>query len=132
MNGSLVTTRLFETHFNASGLPYEYRPLDGRSDYQSFHNAGVAAGGATSGRETIKTIEQRNKYARIIGAGAGGIPNVAYDPCYHQSCDQVYGVNPRAILNITRIAAAVLESFAKASDLKKLLYPGEVTLPQQA
>ena len=123
-NGSLATTRLYELYFNRSGLTYSYRPLDNRSDYKSFHDAGVAAGGATSGREDAKTLEERNRYARILGPGHGGIPYTNYDPCYHQRCDQVWGVNPQAILNLTHSAGNVLEQLARMTDLRTFLqYP---------
>ena len=124
MNGSLATTRLYEAYFNRSGLTYSYRPLDNRSDYKPFHDAGVAAGGATSGREDLKTLEERNRYARVLGPGHGGMPGVNYDPCYHQRCDMVWGVNPQSILNLTHAAGFVLETLARNTDLLTFLqYP---------
>ena len=91
---------------------------------RSFHDAGVAAGGATSGREDLKTLEERNRYARVLGAGRGGIPGVNYDPCYHQRCDMVWGVSPQAILNLTHAAGFVLDSLARMSQLRTFLsYP---------
>ena len=84
----------------------------------------MAAGGATSGREDAKTLEERNRYARLLGPGGGGVPYVNYDNCYHQRCDQVWGVNPRAILNLTHSAGFVLEELARMDDLMGFLqYP---------
>jgi hypothetical protein len=97
---------------------------------RSFHDAGVAAGGATSGREDLKTLEERNRYTRLLGAGRGGIPGVNYDPCYHQQCDMVWGVSPQAILNLTHAAGFVLDQLARMTQLRSFLsYPqsdGEV------
>jgi len=81
----------------------------------------VAAGGATSGREDLKTLEERNRYARVLGAGRGGIPGVNYDPCYHQRCDMVWGVSPQSILNLTHAAGFVLDQLARMPDLRSFL-----------
>lgn len=72
-------------------------------------------------------MEERNRYARLLGPGHGGIPGVAYDPCYHQRCDQVGGVNPQAILNLTHAGGYVLEQLARMTDLRGFLqYPTTV------
>ena len=84
----------------------------------------MAAGGATSGREDLKTLEERNRYTALLGAGRGGIPGVNYDPCYHQRCDMVWGVLPQAILNLTHAAGYVLDTLARMPDLRAFLsYP---------
>ena len=51
----------------------------GRSDYDAFVAAGIPAGGLFTGAEEIKTAEQAAKW--------GGTAGVAFDPCYHQACD---------------------------------------------
>ena len=55
--------------------------FDGRSDYGAFIANGVPAGGLFSGAEGIKTAAQEARY--------GGFAGLAYDPCYHQACDDV-------------------------------------------
>ena len=66
----------------ASASPTEPTAFDGRSDYKPFQDNGVAAGGLFPGAEVAKTA----------GAGArsgAASPVVAFDPCYHQACDDI-------------------------------------------
>ena len=65
------------------------RAFDGRSDYFDFINVGVPAGGLFTGAEGIKTAEQAEKW--------GGDAGVAYDQCYHQACDTIDNLNPKAL-----------------------------------
>ena len=64
-----------------SGSPTEPTAFDGRSDYKPFQDNGVAAGGLFSGAEVAKTAAQAAKW--------GGTAGVAFDPCYHQACDDI-------------------------------------------
>jgi Zn-dependent M28 family amino/carboxypeptidase len=68
-------------HFASKGLASAETAFSGRSDYGSFIAAGVdiPSGGLFTGAEGIKTAAE----AAIYGGTAG----VAYDPCYHQECD---------------------------------------------
>jgi Zn-dependent M28 family amino/carboxypeptidase len=77
--GSEQISKIFLAYFDSQGLARELTPLDGRSDYQAFLNEGIPAGGAITGDAGIKTDEQVERY--------GGVPGLAYDPCYHQVCD---------------------------------------------
>lgn len=77
--GSDVIERVFYGHFEAEGLPAEPTPFNGRSDYGPFIAKGVPAGGLFTGAEGIKTPQQAARY--------GGTAGVAFDPCYHASCD---------------------------------------------
>lgn len=94
-NGSALIEKVFLDYFASQGLPTEPTEFDGRSDYFGFIENGIPAGGLFTGAEEIKTAEQ----AAIYGGTAG----VAYDPCYHQACD-----------DIDNIDAAVLEQMADA------------------
>ena len=62
-------------------MPIEPTAFDGRSDYKPFQDNGVAAGGLFSGAEVAKTAEQAAKW--------GGTAGQAFDPCYHQACDNI-------------------------------------------
>ena len=74
--------------------------FDGRSDYGAFIAAGIPASGIFTGAEGIKTVKQ----ASIWGGRAG----VAYDPCYHQACDNLGNVDRVAFdRNVDAIAHAV-------------------------
>ena len=122
--GSRIITQLHYDYFTANGLPYDGTPFDGRSDYGQFLAVGVVAGGLFSGAEQRKTVEQRNRYDAVLGVGMGGQANAAYDPCYHQFCDDVRNIHQGAHLNMTRAAASVVQTLATKSDLRTYLqYP---------
>ena len=80
-NGSARVEQVFLDYFASQGLATEPTEFDGRSDYFAFINNGIPAGGLFTGAEGIKTAEE----AAIYGGTAG----VAYDPCYHQACDDI-------------------------------------------
>ena len=64
-----------------SASPTEPTAFDGRSDYKPFQDNGVAAGGLFSGAEVAKTAAQAAKWGGTVGG--------AFDPCYHQACDDI-------------------------------------------
>ena len=77
--GSKEIEDVFLEYFASQNLDTESIPFDSRSDYQSFFDEGIPAGGIISGDADKKTVEQAATY--------GGVPGLAYDPCYHQECD---------------------------------------------
>ena len=77
--GSKEIEDVFLEYFDSQNLDTESIPFDSRSDYQSFFDEGIPAGGIISGDADKKTVEQAATY--------GGVPGLAYDPCYHQECD---------------------------------------------
>ncbi|GAA2063864.1 M28 family metallopeptidase [Streptomyces albiaxialis] len=82
------------------GLKTRGTDFDGRSDYGAFIANGIPAGGTFTGAEGIKTEEQRKLW--------GGKAGVAYDPCYHQACDDIRNVSTKALdANVKVIANAV-------------------------
>ena len=88
--GSGAIERVFQRYFEAKGLATSPTPFDGRSDYDAFINiAGIPAGGLFTGAEGIKTEQQADVY--------GGTAGEAYDPCYHQLCDDIDNVSKRAL-----------------------------------
>jgi Zn-dependent M28 family amino/carboxypeptidase len=81
-------------------VPHEGTDFTGRSDYGPFIGAGIPAGGTFTGAEGIKTEAQAARY--------GGTAGTAYDPCYHQACDDIGNIDMRAFdVNIDVIADAV-------------------------
>ena len=82
---SVELEHVFVDYFTSQGLPWVYRAYDGRSDYQSFVNAGIGAGGLTTGSDQVKTAEQ----VELFGGTAGQIMH----PCYHTACDRLDTVN---------------------------------------
>jgi Zn-dependent M28 family amino/carboxypeptidase len=67
------------------GIETEGTDFSGRSDYGEFIAVGIPAGGLFTGAEGIKTAAQAAKW--------GGTAGMAYDPCYHQACDDLGNVD---------------------------------------
>jgi Zn-dependent M28 family amino/carboxypeptidase len=64
---------------------------------------GIKAGGLFTGAEGIKTADQAAVY--------GGTAGVAYDPCYHQLCDDISDLNNTALDQMADATAHALLSF---------------------
>lgn len=80
-NGSGTVEGVFTRYYGALGLPTDPTELDGRTDYASFTDLGIPAGGITGGAEVPKTDEQQVRY--------GGVAGQPYYVCYHEACDTV-------------------------------------------
>jgi Zn-dependent M28 family amino/carboxypeptidase len=92
------------------GVPTEGTDFDGRSDYGPFIAVGIPSGGIFTGAEVPKTAEQQAKW--------GGTAGIAFDPCYHQACDNLGNPN-RSILdkNADAVAFAVGRYALDTSDI---------------
>ncbi|MEV2217836.1 M28 family metallopeptidase [Streptomyces sp. NPDC050997] len=95
--------KTFKTYFTGLGVPTEVETEgDGRSDHAPFKNVGVPVGGLFSGADYIKTAAQAAKW--------GGTSGLAFDRCYHSSCDTTANINDTALdRNSDAIAYAVWE-----------------------
>lgn len=127
-DGSTEIENLFERYYTSVGQPYDDAEFSGRSDYQAFINADIAAGGLFTGAEEVKTAEQ----AAIWGGTAGEW----FDPCYHQACDDIGNVDEEALgVNSDAIALAVL-AYSYSTELVNGVpgrsIPGGLTLPDAA
>ncbi|MEV7011455.1 M28 family peptidase [Streptosporangium sp. NPDC051022] len=93
--------KVFNDFYATKNIPTEIETEgDGRSDHTAFKNAGVKVGGIFTGAETRKTSAQAAKW--------GGQANVAFDRCYHSSCDTTSNINATALdVNADAIANAV-------------------------
>jgi Zn-dependent M28 family amino/carboxypeptidase len=103
--GSGVVEDVFVDYFDSQDLETEPTAFDGRSDYDAFINVGIPAGGLFTGAEDIKTAEQ----AAIYGGTAG----VAYDPCYHQACDDIKNLSNTALDQMSEAVAHGTLTFAQ-------------------
>ncbi|UJA19725.1 M20/M25/M40 family metallo-hydrolase [Thermoleophilia bacterium SCSIO 60948] len=103
--GSDAIERSFERAFAAKDLATEPTAFDGRSDYYGFITAGIPAGGLFSGAEDVKSEEQVELY--------GGTAGEAFDPCYHQECDDINNVSNKALNEFSNAAAQVTFKFAQ-------------------
>ncbi|GAB2907674.1 hypothetical protein GCM10027047_02390 [Rhodococcus aerolatus] len=88
-DGSAAIESSFVDYLAGVGIQTEGTDFDGRSDYGPFIEAGIPAGGLFTGAEDLKTEAQAVKW--------GGEAGVAFDPCYHQGCDTLSGVNRVAL-----------------------------------
>jgi aminopeptidase S len=87
--GSLAVQQSLQQGFTARGVPTELTQVGGRSDHAAFARAGIATGGTFTGAEVIKTAAQAQKW--------GGTSGVAFDKCYHRSCDTTANLNTTAL-----------------------------------
>ena len=92
------------SYLESQGLPWVARPYDGRSDYQSFINAGIGAGGLTTGSDQVKTPEQ----AALFGGTAG----LTMHPTYHTAADRLDTVNMKFLDDLSDAAAHAILWFA--------------------
>ena len=104
--GSGVVEEVFVDYFDSQGLASEPTAFDGRSDYDAFISVGIPAGGLFTGAEDIKTAEE----AAIYGGTAG----LAYDPCYHQACDDIDNLSITALDQMSDAAAHATLVFAQS------------------
>lgn len=81
--GSGEIERIFQDAFSEQGLASAATPFSGRSDYGPFIAEGIPAGGLFTGAEGIKTPAMAEAF--------GGVAGRAFDPCYHQLCDNLTG-----------------------------------------
>jgi Zn-dependent M28 family amino/carboxypeptidase len=100
--GSTAIEKTFETFYNKRGVSFKGTDFDGRSDYGPFIAAGIPSGGLFTGAEGTKTVAEAEVW--------GGIAGTAYDPCYHQACDNYGNVNLFALdVNADAVAYATLQ-----------------------
>ncbi|NKZ02212.1 M28 family peptidase [Actinomadura latina] len=98
--GSAEIERVLRSYFSSINVPVQDTAFDGRSDYGPFINVGIPAGGLFTGAEGRKTSQQ----AQLWGGQAG----VAFDRCYHSSCDTTSNIDDTALdRNADAIANAV-------------------------
>ncbi|PSL51768.1 aminopeptidase S [Saccharothrix carnea] len=84
--GSLLLQQTLQAGFS---VPTELTSVGGRSDHAAFARAGIPVGGTFTGAETTKTSAQAQKW--------GGTAGVAFDRCYHRSCDTISNVDVTAL-----------------------------------
>ncbi|MEV4611441.1 M28 family metallopeptidase [Kitasatospora sp. NPDC049258] len=118
--GSAQLERRITGYLDRRGLPHEGTDFTGRSDYGPFIAAGIPAGGTATGAEGVKSEAQAARY--------GGTAGVAYDPCYHQACDTLANLDPKAFdVNIDVIADAVGTYAWDLSSLSAPVAPEDTT-----
>jgi Zn-dependent M28 family amino/carboxypeptidase len=106
--GSEAIEDVYEAYYTMVGEPYDDTQFSGRSDYQAFILAGIPAAGLFTGAEVAKTAEQVSIW--------GGTAGASFDPCYHQTCDNIDNLDDHAFdVNSDLIAFAML-TFAYSTE----------------
>ncbi|CAF2828757.1 unnamed protein product [Rotaria sp. Silwood2] len=119
-------TTLFRNWFNDENLPWDNVNLTTAiSDYLPFLIGNMPVGGVFSGADGIKTKEQCDRYASYLGPDPYCMPNIAFDQCYHKSCDTIWNINKFAYEKLTKAVAYALEYFIHMDNLKEWLYSVE-------
>ncbi|CAF1184029.1 unnamed protein product [Adineta steineri] len=116
-------TDLFQQWFKEQKLPWTESGVGGGSDFVPFLTSGIAVGGVNTGAGGIKSPDERDQYAALMGTGNAGIANAPYDSCYHQQCDRITNVNPSAYEKVVKAAAYAIEHVGRLDGLEKWLYP---------
>lgn len=87
--GSAGIERTLVAYLAGAGKTARDTSFEGRSDYQSFTDAGVPAGGIFSGAESAMTPEEAALW--------GGVAGQPYDPNYHQKTDTLDRIDRTAL-----------------------------------
>ncbi|ACU38779.1 M28 family peptidase [Actinosynnema pretiosum subsp. pretiosum] len=87
-SGSLALQQLLQSAFSGV-VATELTSVGGRSDHAAFARSGIPVGGLFTGAEVAKTSAQAQKW--------GGTAGVAFDRCYHRSCDTTANINATAL-----------------------------------
>ncbi|GAB3997849.1 M28 family metallopeptidase [Nocardioides marmoraquaticus] len=106
-DGSAQLEDLFTNYFGVKKLANEPTAFDGRSDYGPFLDAGVASGGLFTGAEEIKSQTQVGLY--------GGTAGEAFDPCYHQACDDIDNIDVTALDQMSDAIAHSVWTLARST-----------------
>ncbi|SFB33016.1 aminopeptidase S [Amycolatopsis marina] len=105
--GSQALENLLNEGFRARNVPTEAISIGGRSDHAAFARAGIPIGGTFSGAEVRKTSSQAMKW--------GGSAGVAFDRCYHRSCDTTSNINTTSLDRHTDVIAHAIYTLSGAN-----------------
>lgn len=101
----------------ARGVSLEGTDFTGRSDYGEFIAVGIPAGGLDTGAEVLKTPAQAAKW--------GGTAGIAFDPCYHQACDNLGNIDRVALDRNADGVAWALGVYATSTESINGVKPGK-------
>ncbi|MEU7531642.1 M28 family metallopeptidase [Saccharothrix sp. NPDC042600] len=101
--GSLALQQTLEAAF-VGKVATELTSVGGRSDHAAFARAGIPIGGLFTGAEVTMTAAQAQKW--------GGQAGVAFDRCYHRSCDTTSNINATALDRMSDAIAYALWTLA--------------------
>lgn len=105
--GSAQVARVLTEELAKVGVTAQGDVLDGLSDYEPFVRAGVPTGGVLSGDDTEKSGAQAKAW--------GGKAGTPFDPCYHERCDRLDGIDRVALGRFTDAVGASVRRFAAST-----------------
>ncbi|MCA9637009.1 MAG: M20/M25/M40 family metallo-hydrolase [Myxococcales bacterium] len=105
--GSAAIEAALAGYYAGLGLESGETAFDGRSDYGPFITVGIPAGGIFTGAEGSKSAHEAARF--------GGEADAAYDPCYHQACDDLQNYDREELWINARAAAQVIGDFASGT-----------------
>ncbi|QFZ19437.1 M28 family metallopeptidase [Saccharothrix syringae] len=119
-SGSLQIQQVLQAAFT---VPTELTSVGGRSDHAAFARSGIPVGGTFTGAEVTKTAAQAQKW--------GGTSGVAFDRCYHRSCDTTGNIDATALDRNSDAIAIALWNLAGAGTPPgpRFENPEDVTIP---
>jgi len=100
--------RLFEKAFDSMNVPWEWSGLGG-SDYASFLEVGIPAGGILTGASSAKSAAMAAKF--------GGVAGAPYAPCYHKPCDVWADFDRQRLFTMSKATAQVTETMLTDPEL---------------
>ena len=98
-------TQLFSDYLDEQGLAWQPVAIANRSDHGPFLAENVPSGGLFTGANGQVSEEEAERFPE---AEAGE----EWDPCYHQACDDIDNVSPRALDELGDAAAYALGVYA--------------------
>lgn len=105
--GSAEVEKLWEDFYRDEvDIPTKPTEFDGRSDYGPFLDAGIAAGGLTSGADGVKTAQEVEWYS--------GTEGIIYDPNYHTARDTVENLNVGVWIQLTKGIAHAVATYGRS------------------
>ena len=66
----------------------------------------------------MKTVEQRSRYAAMLGSSLVGTAGIRQDVCYHRACDVTSNVNQFTLEKMVQAVAYAIESSGQQQELK--------------
>ncbi|MFG6501733.1 M28 family peptidase [Microbacterium sp. P05] len=115
--GSIETEDALTDYFDEIGQPWIDTAFDGRSDYDAFISAGIAASGLFTGADDVKTADEAALFGGTVGE--------AHDQNYHSAGDDIDNINDTALGIMIGAIAHVTAEFA--NDVSGI--PGAVLAP---
>ena len=105
--GSAEVAQVLTEELTRAGAAPDPDVFYGDSDYDAFVTAGIPSGGLLAGDEDDKSTAEARKW--------GGEAHEEYDPCYHQACDRLDGIDRTALGRFTEAVDASLRRFAAST-----------------